>query len=293
MNNQFKEDATETLVFYPKEQLASSAATVALYKPGGSVLQSAAAATVSAVSTTIAAAVEQGARLFTVASATGITKGRRYLVQEGGRTWDVEVRDISGTTVYCYGSAPFALTTSATVKGWCLSYSLTATHTAERDNNYRALWTYTIGGTDYTANSYFDVVKTDEYFTTTLAYVLAAYDWLLSLIDDDDLDGQELLRAAWRQWVVPRLQSKGMEIHKIKDLDQLRPYHAACVNEHVAYNQAMRDVDKMEAHEMAKERSAELLNLITPKVSWYDDNDDLLATDDEEKVSFRESRLVR
>lgn len=60
------------------------------------------AASIDSVSTMTSAATGRGAsdpRAVTVASATGITAGRRYLIQQGGRSELVEVEAVSSTTV--------------------------------------------------------------------------------------------------------------------------------------------------------------------------------------------------
>lgn len=280
----FVEDTAATLEFYPPEQGVASAATVALYRAGNTVLQAAASATIDTVSTTIGAAVARGARSITVASATGIVAGRRYLVQEGGRRWVCIVNEISGTTIYPEQRAPFALTTSATFKGYRLSYSLTTTHTADRDDNYRAHWSYTIGGTSYVYDQIFDIVSaypTDVY-ETTLDDVLDSYPWISQHLQDHNLDGHRTLDTVWRNGVVLLLQSKRMRVERVRDLRALVPLHVALVNKHLIENLAMIDPGYIERLATAREIVEGVSQYVSADVAWYDANDDLVVDGDEE-----------
>ena len=286
-HQRFVEDATGTLEFYPPEQGVASAATVALYQSGNSEIQAAASATIASASTTVAAAVAKGARSLTVASATGVAADQRFLVQEGGRVWVCDVEDIATTTLYPRQRVPFALTTAATVKGYRLSYAITATHTEDRDDNYRAHWAYTIGGVAFTYDQTFDVVSAypADVFPTTLDDVTASYPWVKQHLLDHDLDGARMLATVWSMGLVPLLSSRSMRIERVRDLAALVPLHVALVNKHLIENLAMIDPDYIERLHTAREIVDSMVQYVLADVSWYDSDDDLSVSDGEEHVA--------
>lgn len=70
----------------------------------------------------------------------------------------------SAATITVYkpgGSTELVANTAATVDATTgeISYALTTTHTATNDLNYKAVWSYTVGGVVYYQNQLFDVVK--------------------------------------------------------------------------------------------------------------------------------------
>lgn len=275
MKIRVKEDSTGTLWHYPSRREVPSAGTVTLYQSGGTSIQASTAATVDSVDTTIGADASRGARSLTVADSTGIAAGVRYLLTDSGQVADIEVKSVSGTTIYLVTPLTFAASSGATFKGYRLTYSLTATHTQDRGDNFRATWTYTVGAATYAEDSLFDVVSAVEYYPTTLADVAARHPRIPDLLYDGDLDGFELLRTAWVQRVVPQMDAKGLRIERIRDLANLVPYHVAIVNELVAENEAMTDADRIEQYELAKRNSEAMLSLYSADVDWYDDDDDL------------------
>ena len=279
----FRTDTAATLVFYPPENAQSSAATVALYTPTGSELQAAATATRDATSTTIAAAVSRSAQSVTVASATGITAGKKYVIAEGGRSQVVTVRSVSSTTVYLADRMAFALTTSATFKGFALSYALTATHTDDINQNYRALWSYTIGGTAYTADQYFDVVGADQVYPTTWSDVLARHGWIQEEVRTADLDGATYLDTAW-EVVRERFRAKQLYLERVRVLDQLKAIHCAAVNWLLAEERAMRDVSALPLLEQAERRMAQASDELFSNLAFYDADEDMSASGDEERL---------
>ena len=288
---QFKEDTAGTLAFYPPEQAVASAGTVALYAPGGSVLQAAAAVTIDSASTTLASAATDGARSVVLTSATGTAAGIKYLLQEAGKTHVVEVRSMSGTTAYLVGELTADFTTAATWKGYRQTYALTATHTADRADNYRADWAYTIASVAHTATTSFDVVSAPDWWPTTIADVVGRYDRVGLLLDSRDLDGYELLRTSWQHMLKPALAARGMRIERIRDYDHLVPLHCACVNELLAENAAMIDPNALVMFELAKARRHEIQASITSDVPWYD-SDDNLAADGGETRTTRASIVI-
>ena len=83
-----------------------------------------------------------------------------------------------GSTLQAQASASRNATTGE------MTYSLTATHTADHDLNYKASWEYVSGGTTYYHSQLFDVVKS----------ILA-----ISVVDEDLYDELDSLRKANKQ----------------------------------------------------------------------------------------------
>jgi len=282
MKSKFLTDTAGTLAFYPPELGASSAATVALYYPGGGTLQAAATATRDSTSTTLSAAAAKGARSVVVTSATGITVGTRYLVAAGGLTVDVEVKSISGTTIYITAPLSAPMASGATYKGWLLSYALTTTHTDVIDQSYRAEWVYTIATVAYQSQQTYDVVAALDYYETTLADVIARHPRISAMLYDWQQDGDDLLETVWQQMVVPALRARRMRPELLMDKGGLVPVHVAHVNLHVAEHEAMLSSDRLEQLDVAKVNAESTLQLYSSAVDWQDESEDLQLDADEE-----------
>lgn len=94
------------------------------------------AATIDSVSTTLSAAAGRGQpdpRALSVASATGIVAGRRYLLTIGGRSELVKVEAVSGTTLRLAATLPQYFAAGATLSGVELVAPLSADVTGEDD----------------------------------------------------------------------------------------------------------------------------------------------------------------
>ena len=94
------------------------------------------AATVDSVSTTLAAAAGRNTsdpRSLTVASATGIVAGRRYLISSGGRSELVKVEAVDGTTLRLAATLPVSFPSGAALRGVELVASVPAEVAADDD----------------------------------------------------------------------------------------------------------------------------------------------------------------
>lgn len=282
MKIRVKEDTAGTLWHYPSQHKQATSATVTIYNSAGTEIQASTAATVDSVSTTLASDTARGARQIAVASATGITAGVKYMLVDSGRELEIEVRSVSGTTVYLVQPLTFAASSGATVKGHRLTYALTTTHTQNKDDNYRAHWSYVIATVTYTEDSLFDVVAAVEYYPTTIRDVIARHPRIADLLQTHDLDGFELLRTSWQQRVIPQMDAKGLRIERIKDLSNLIPYHVAIINEMIAEHEAMIDGDRITQLDIARQNSDNMLALYSTDVDWYDEDDDLSESDGEQ-----------
>lgn len=129
-----------TLGFYlPARADATPTATV--YSPGGGSLQTP-TVTLDTVSTTLSGAASAGATSVTVASATGITAGRRYLIgggeDAGGET--ITVKSVASTTVNLVRALRFAVSSGASFVGHRATLSLSSIDTADRHYRAEVAW---------------------------------------------------------------------------------------------------------------------------------------------------------
>jgi hypothetical protein len=125
-----------------------SAPTWTFKGPSGGTLESG-TSSLDAVSTTLGGAVAAGATSFTVASATGITAGRSYLLtgteDAGGER--VTVRAISGTTVTPVRPVRLAHANGAAFKSTRVTVALTATSTATVGRHHRLELAWAVSST--------------------------------------------------------------------------------------------------------------------------------------------------
>lgn len=93
-------------------------------------------ATLDTVSTTLSASAGRGTadpRVVTVASATGIVAGRRYLISSGGKSEPVKVESISGTTLRLAGDLPTLFASGSTFVGLEVSATVSSDVCADVD----------------------------------------------------------------------------------------------------------------------------------------------------------------
>lgn len=168
-------------------------------------------ATVDSVNTVLAAAAGVGqvdTTSITLASGTGVTPGRRYLLSENGaREW-VQVVSVDGAAVVA--SAPLAgsYSTAATFVGTELEADVDDAWIADSGNlsdpsdtvpTYRVRWVVLVGGETQVHYTFFDVSRGALGHGVTMADVEAR---LWNSIDDLPTDhrkdqGQRIIDAAW------------------------------------------------------------------------------------------------
>jgi hypothetical protein len=152
-------DVGGSIAFEPTEIGRPSAGSVSIHDPGGTSL-STPSVTIDSVNTTLGSAAAAGSSQLTVASGTGITARRRYLLTDadGERDW-VHVRAVSGTTVTLFDPLENSFASGATFQGCRLSATVASASCDELGEGYEARWVYTIGGVQYKAQTRFDVVR--------------------------------------------------------------------------------------------------------------------------------------
>lgn len=178
----------QTLFYDPPEGRPSGTPTVSVYlatndDETGTEAATTGSCSVDSVSTTFSASL--GDTSITVASGTGITRGRRYLVTDGDgdREW-VEVLSVTGTTVGLRQPLKNTYAASSTFKGCRISISVDSTWVADKSNisdildpsgrawrtdelanpiagaaGYRARWSYTVDSIATIGVSFFDLVR--------------------------------------------------------------------------------------------------------------------------------------
>lgn len=125
---------------------APSTTTVSVYNASGTKKVDEQAATVDSTSTTLAAGAEVGATTFTVASASGMAVGRRYLVGGSDETPEVAiVKGIAGAVITPWAPLMFAHASGVAVKGLRVSYAVSAAAANELWWDGYALFTPTAG----------------------------------------------------------------------------------------------------------------------------------------------------
>jgi hypothetical protein len=164
---EFIEDqASQRLYFFAEEGRPSAKPTVEIKDSGGTVLTAAASTYVTqdTVTTTIGAAAAAGSSSVTVASATGITVGKRYLLTNKiGQTEWVEVESVASTTVTFTAPLQRSFATLSTNYGTFEStewyYTLQSTDYSALAEMHQAKTVYTAGGLSRTQRVTFDIVR--------------------------------------------------------------------------------------------------------------------------------------
>lgn len=245
--------ASQTLYFDPPEGQASGTPTVAVYvatndDDGATESATTGSCSVDSVSTTFSASL--GAQSITVASGTGIARGRRYLLADtdGEREW-VECTSISGTTVGIRQPLKLDYASGSTLKGCRISISVLDSWAATKSKisdvlyaderawrtdvvgdtrvagatGYRARWSYTVGGVPAIGVSFFDLVRYQaKNLVTPLDVDRRFPGWLDRLPTDYQRDqGQALIDEAF-QSVKMDAFGDNQVVRRIRDTQVLR-----------------------------------------------------------------------
>ena len=158
MNQSILLDTGGDLVF-DVVQGRSSSVDADLYRHG-TALDESPTVTNDSCDTTINASAAAGALSLSVASATGITAGRRYLIDNGENEpeW-VDVKSVSGTTVTLHRAVAYAYESGDTFVGTRVTCAVTAAAAANRGEGNECRWTFVVGGVTYKPISRWDVVR--------------------------------------------------------------------------------------------------------------------------------------
>lgn len=139
------------MIFVPKAQAytlalylparADATPTATVYSPGGGSLQTP-TVTLDTVNTTLSGAASAGATSVTVASATGIVAGRRYLLAGGEDAGgeEVTVKSVSGTTINLVRALRLAGASGASFVGHRATLAVTSIAVADRGYRAEVAW---------------------------------------------------------------------------------------------------------------------------------------------------------
>jgi len=179
-----------------------------------------------------------------------------------------------------------------------LSYSVAGNSvlSAMLGENLRVLWTYAIGGATYRRNTTFDVAIAQIYPTLTTPQQLAQRYPILEGRDFlGDAKQQDLIGKAWED-LLNRIRGFGKNPNRLIDPSPLEPAHAALAASYVARSfrpGSSQSVDWQEWALARADEAARLLNQSLANVLWYDRNENLIPTLDEQHVGLRSIRLTR
>lgn len=170
---------TATSIALDLEDRADATPTYAVKNPSGGTLSSG-SVTLDTVNTTTAGAAAAGAQAIAVTSTTGITAGRKYLLDgpedTGGER--VTVKSVAGTTVTLVRPLMRAHNTASTFKSTRVTCAIASIGTINR--HYRVEVTYAVGGTSYPPRIVtMDVVRYVPVSTITSFDDVADYDAVL------------------------------------------------------------------------------------------------------------------
>ena len=285
MNQQLESGKAATLVFRAPQGVPTSG-TITITDSTGADLPTpvtAAAVTLPSFSTTLTAAVEGGpdAKTLTVASTSGLAVGE-YLLLTGadGRQEVVRAVAVSSGTVELAAPLHDDFVVGSTLASTTLTYSLTAGNTATKGMDYQAVWSYTVGGVDYVARTFFDVTSVPWYMTADEAGLFAANREVVSRAKDDGVDLGGLLETAWEE-VLSRISARGWRPSLIMGMDRLaKPtYEFALLDlaEQGYTPGANTDLTLWLQHR--EEQAEAALDRALNGVTWYDEDHDGLAKD--------------
>lgn len=283
----FRQSTAGTLRFRPREGPPTSP-TLGIWTPGNSALVAAGTAATVAVSTTINAGASEGARTLSVASGTGIVAGGWYILGDVGsdRLEWVRVRKLAGTALTLVDTLEYDHDSGESFKSAEITYSLTTTHTAALDRNYRVEWTWTVGSDTHYATDTFDVVKRPFRLTLTPADLYArippsllkstAAVWELNdLIDAAEVDIRNALEDAGK---VPDRVRTPSEFTRLGILGVARI---------LLDHKLMIDASAEAQFEAINSQWAqEWGRIMSSGISWYDD-DESLSVGEEDEIQER------
>jgi hypothetical protein len=176
----------------------ASAGTARVLDAAGGVLQSSATTALDSVNTTVNGAVSAGASQFNVTSATGITAGRRYLVDgsESAGGEFVLVSSVSSNTVHLARRLGRSQAHGAAFSGTRVTVTISTASTAACARGLRVEWTDPTSGAVLAVP--FDVTR------------YAPQTWLTvqDLLDHDPILRKRLAEGAW----LPAMRDRAWEI---------------------------------------------------------------------------------
>ena len=297
-------DAAGTLEYLPPPEHGQPASgTISILAPGGVALPAAvsgAALTVDSVSTTLSADVALGATSLTVASATGITVGRTYVLATAGQRELVRVKAVSGTTVTLVDELQVDHANGASLKGHRLTYALVAGQQATADRNYSAAIAWVDeDGTTHHAHFAYHVVHWPWRLPTTTQDVLEAEPdaQIQRAVRERGLSFRDTLDWAAAE-IARELRERGYVEDQFFDQDAFVPLHVDYVRYRLARQRWAHDPEQLLAldeywDDAETGRIPRRWHLLLGRLPAYDeDNDGILDAPGEEDKQEERRHLV-
>lgn len=216
-------------IWFDAPEGRASAATVSIVAADGTALPTpvvAAAATVDAVTTTIASWSASTPAQATLAAITNIVIGRSYLITNHlGESAPVTVKgvDTAGKVVYFWHPLPFPIVGAACpFVGTRLSFAVVAANTATAKLNFVATWAYTVGSA-YRRETLYDVCRMVPYMQATHAGLKKYAQGLVSAWEISATpQGSWLpwLEEAWEE-ILTEIEAKGNRANAMMDMGQM------------------------------------------------------------------------
>lgn len=266
-----QKDRAEVLNLYPPRQYigAPTAADIRVGTPSTPIpdegSETSITANIDSVSTTLSAAASRDDDSVSVASATGITVGRRYLITSLGKKQQVTVRAISSTTIYLVEPLRDDVASGATFVGLLVTHALSAAQTAETGDG-RIILRLTIGGIVYRVD---ETIRIEErVFPLTLtAESLLSRKEVRRMRDATDLTLDELITEAWTGILRPKLRARKIVEDRIITPSEIEPAHKeACIL--LLYRASDRSQEDIDAQD--KRLYHAVTELLESRDLWYE-----------------------
>lgn len=282
-----------TLVSYPPVLAQPTSAELRYYTPstrnqdeGDEV-----AATVDELSAEVSTDAEAGAVELALEAAADFVRGRRYVLElpNGIRLDVVAAKGGASATLYLERPLLLAVPAGSTVKGFAVTYALTADDTRHRGEGL-ALFAAVIGGETHRWPHAFRVVERSRLYTLTPDKLVAHSNLSERLRDPTDETLWDLIESAWVRYLRPALVEKQLKPERIVTPEELEPAHiAAC--ELVATRDFTTDTVIRE--EAWTEFARSLRSVMASAELWYDASDSTTPTRPSVPPSFSRTRLTR
>lgn len=274
MSIDVQQNKAYSFTFNPSELW--SAATAAVYNPGGDLLESP-TPSIDAVDTTVASA--SAPDVFVITSATGVTRGNIYKITDP--TWGgafAEVSSVDGTTITLTAPLPSTPDNGSTVEGITQTVAITTTSTGTRDLGFRVLLR-SAGGREM--QQLFNVVRHpfDNPITPrdVREYVANFFPSDPILNDEETLAGIAE-RAGYM--LRGRLSTIGLYPHAYIDQQAFVEPARACMRSVLAeFNRIPGGADPVEYARSIQFDLRDLVSGIKSSLSPFDDDDDDDVTD--------------
>ena len=260
------------LTFYPPRQwmAAPTAAdirvrtpTVALPAEGS---ETSITANIDGVSTTLSAAASRDDTSVTVASATGITVGRRYLITSNGKKIVVKVAAVVSTTIHLDEPLRDALANASTFVGIAVTHTISSSDLATTGEG-EIILRLTLGGVVRRVDEILRVEDRVFPLTLTSDGLVRGRPEVLRLRNGVDLDLDDVITEAWEGVLRPRLRARKITEDRIRTPSEIETAHKeACIL--LLMRSAGRSEEDLERQDLRLFR--EINNLMESRDFWYE-----------------------